>query len=662
MSDAGAARGPSTTPPAGWPVGRPLAYALAAAGVAAALLLRLAVEGWVEPVFVFFYPVVVVTALRGGSGPALFATLLSMAVSAAWLLPYGGGRSPLKLGDWTGLGTFLAVNALVVAATHRYRAALRRVEALEREAALREARTRVEVAEAGQRESAAAAHLTRAQLEAVLQAMSDGVIVLDADGRAVLVNQALARLTGHADRAAFLAGYPDFSRQFELATLDGEAVGPDAWPLVRALRGESVAARDYRARHLDGGRELLVTFACEPVRDEAGRQVLTVGVVRDIATRIAGEEVLARQRALQERLAALALTVPGAVFTLRLRPDGRMEVPFASPAVREVCGHGPAELLDDATPVRGRVHPDDLAVLLGRAAESARTLAPVRGEFRYLHPTKGPRWLELRAMPRAEPGDATLYDGFVTDVTERREAQEAVRALAARLQAAREEEATRIARDLHDDLGQTLTALQLELRWIEERVERLAPTVEAGPLVDRVVAAAELAAATLTTVQRLSQELHPAALDHLGLAAAIRQELRRFEQRADLAVTATLEADLPPGDPAGKALYRIFLEAITNVARHAQALHVEVRLWRAPDGMGLSVTDDGRGMPPDLVATPATLGLLGMQERAHALGGEVRFLPGARGGTVVTARIPLQPPVAGPDSPVGSGGGPPRRG
>jgi two-component system sensor histidine kinase UhpB len=356
---------------------------------------------------------------------------------------------------------------------------------------------------------------------------------------------------------------------------------------------------------------------------------------------------VAQQRALLDQLAAMALSVPGAIFSLRRRPDGGLRVPFASPGLEEVTGLSAAVLAEDAGAGLARLHPDDQVTVAGQLAAAAASLASVRLEVRYLHPLKGQRWLEARITGKAEPDGAVLFHGFLSDVTERREAQEAVRALAARVQAAREEEASRIARDLHDDLGQTLTALQFELRWIEERVERLPPAPESGPLVDRVVAAAQLAAATLTTVQRLSQELHPAALDHLGLAAAVRQELRRFEQRTRVAAASDLQADAPPGDPVGQALYRILLEALTNVARHAQARRVEVRLWAEPGAMVLTVADDGRGLPAVLTGSQGSLGLLGMQERARALGGEVLVGPGERGGTLVTARIPRAGPRPG---------------
>jgi len=217
-------------------------------------------------------------------------------------------------------------------------------------------------------------------------------------------------------------------------------------------------------------------------------------------------------------------------------------------------------------------------------------------------------------------------------------ARDELRALAARLQAVREEEAARLARDLHDDLGQSLTALQLDLKGIERSLERLPPATVHGAVLDRVVAASELAAGTLVTLRRIAQDLHPSVLDHLGLAAALRTELGRFEQRTGLAVRATLEADVRPGAPAGKALFRICQEALTNVARHARAKRVDVRLWASPDGLHLEVLDDGIGLPA--VGAAVTLGLLAMRERALALGGRVTLARRRRGGTSVRAALP----------------------
>jgi signal transduction histidine kinase len=227
------------------------------------------------------------------------------------------------------------------------------------------------------------------------------------------------------------------------------------------------------------------------------------------------------------------------------------------------------------------------------------------------------------------------------DISERKRTEARLRALTARLQSAREEEAARIARDLHDDLGQTLTAQQLDLRWLEEHFENLPATDERGQVLDRLVSVREASRRLLLAAQRIAAGAWPVTLEKLGLAAALRQEARQFEARTGLPVTVTVEAEPPPGAPASIAAFRIFQEALTNVARHAAAGRVAVSLTGEGGALLLKVEDDGRGLPAAAadLARP-TLGILGMQERALALGGEVRVERRPGGGTVVTARLP----------------------
>jgi PAS domain S-box-containing protein len=222
------------------------------------------------------------------------------------------------------------------------------------------------------------------------------------------------------------------------------------------------------------------------------------------------------------------------------------------------------------------------------------------------------------------------------------EAREQLRALATRLQSIREEEKARIARDLHDELGQHLTALKMDLRSLESAVRAMQPTSEANALLDRVVAASTLADHTVRTVQRLALELRPGALDRLGLAAALRHEVRRFGRHTGLACRACIPDPLPEVRPeVATALYRICQEAMTNVSRHAQASHVTVRLDAVSERIVLQIEDDGRGFDPSSVVSPPALGLIGMVERAKALAGDVWFGRGAERGTIVTASIPL---------------------
>jgi PAS domain S-box-containing protein len=255
-------------------------------------------------------------------------------------------------------------------------------------------------------------------------------------------------------------------------------------------------------------------------------------------------------------------------------------------------------------------------------------------------------WVQTSLRNAAGEPEFLLAIGH--DVTERdradgqlRESRALLRALAGRLQSVREEEKARMARDLHDELGQLLTGLKMDLRWLERRISDLPASDAVNPLVDRVVAASALADLTVASVQRIAAELRPGALDRLGLVPALRQEARLFQERTGLPCEARLDEATPEPPPeVATALYRICQEALTNVTRHAAASRVVVTLAAEPPGLVLRVEDDGRGFEA-AEPGPSALGLLGMKERAALLGGGVEFSRRAGGGTTVTARVPL---------------------
>jgi PAS domain S-box-containing protein len=250
---------------------------------------------------------------------------------------------------------------------------------------------------------------------------------------------------------------------------------------------------------------------------------------------------------------------------------------------------------------------------------------------------------------------------FGKDITEQKQAEDALRdshkrlrALTARLESLREEERIRLAREIHDDLGQTLTGLKLHLQWMERKLGELAASEAANALLDRVVGSMELVDAVTAAVQRIASDLRPSALDKLGLGPALQFEARRFEERTGI----HCEVRLPEAEPVlttqqATALFRMFQESLTNVARHAEARTVEVELRAEAGAIILTVQDDGRGITEADIARPESLGLLGMKERAELLGGEIIFQRKAgRQGTVVTARIPQAgalPHIGGPN-------------
>lgn len=208
--------------------------------------------------------------------------------------------------------------------------------------------------------------------------------------------------------------------------------------------------------------------------------------------------------------------------------------------------------------------------------------------------------------------------------------------LSGHLQTAREEERTRVAREIHDELGQSLTAMRMELSLLRR-------SLPAGqrPATERADSLGAIVEATTQAVKRISQDLRPGVLDHLGLAAAVEWQAEEFEKRTGIPCSVTVDpVDFALEEQRSTALFRILQEALTNVARHAQARGASVALRRDGGDALLEVQDDGRG-PGDRRAPVSTFGIIGMQERVRPWGGSVRVDGGPGQGTSVTVRIPV---------------------
>jgi len=233
-----------------------------------------------------------------------------------------------------------------------------------------------------------------------------------------------------------------------------------------------------------------------------------------------------------------------------------------------------------------------------------------------------------------------------TEIAERARAEEQLRAsldqlraLAARLQSVREEERTSIAREIHDELGQACTAIKMDLALIGRKATR-----RQTRLLAKVDSATQLVDGMIVTLRRIASDLRPRTLDDLGLTAALEWQAQEFESRTGIRCRITFpEEPLVLDAERSTAIFRIFQESLTNVARHAHAARVEARLERAVTDLFFQVRDDGMGFDPEEVRTRKSLGLVGMQERALLLDGEfkVEGVPGA--GTTLTLRIPLPP-------------------
>jgi PAS domain S-box-containing protein len=483
---------------------------------------------------------------------------------------------------------------------------------------------------------------SEARARAILASLAEGVVLHDADGKVTTANQAAERLLGVSREE--MTGHTMFDGPppGSMLRLDGSPLPPREHPVTLALQtGSGQGDVEFGMRRPDGTLVWLSNHA-QPVRLPDGR---VAGVVSSIF------DVTQRRQALQRsegHLRSTADIVPEGI----VRFDRQLRILFANQAVADGFGLHADRLVGKTREELGRTS-EGAADFDQHLLEAFRTGAP--DEFEHVY-EPGARQCEVRLVPERGPhGEIESVLAIVRDITDRKQAQqqlltsrEQLRSLVARLNSVREEEKARLSRELHDEMGQLLTALRLELEVLEDRLADLAMPDEVRDLLDRAVAASELVAKTVQSMRSILSSLRPLALDRLGLDATLRQECRRFEEWAGVPCDFTAADGVSSfGTEADTALFRIAQEALTNVARHAGASRVAVRLGWTMRAALLQVEDDGRGIPAG--HEPTGLGLLGMRERAERLGGDLAVKPGPRGGTTVEARIPSGAPTGRKD-------------
>jgi two-component system sensor histidine kinase UhpB len=303
-------------------------------------------------------------------------------------------------------------------------------------------------------------------------------------------------------------------------------------------------------------------------------------------------------------------------------------------------------ILHDRTSI---IHPDDAG-----QAEEAFANALVQGTeyafpLRIVRPGGAVRHVEVRSQVARDPAGTVLsIFGTIQDVTERVEAEaelrrsrEALRNLASRMATVREEERVLLSRELHDNLGQLLAALKLDMAWLEKRAYR----GDYREVVEKLQQMWGTADEAVASVRKLAAELRPAILGPGGMWSTIEAEAARFAARTRIRCsveTANCSLCRADEDPAiAASIVRIVQEALTNVAQHAAATVVSISCRPEPSAHFLSVVDDGCGVAPEKLADPRSIGLVGMRERALSFGGELAIESAPGRGTTITVRIPV---------------------
>jgi signal transduction histidine kinase len=352
----------------------------------------------------------------------------------------------------------------------------------------------------------------------------------------------------------------------------------------------------------------------------------------------------------QARFNAVVDHTPGLVYQFVLHADGSMAFPYLSEGCAALLGLSVSDLQQDPGRFQQLILAEDRksyqdAMLASKAGAGAWNW---EGRIR-IDAWNDVKWINLRATPSPLDGGGMRWDGMMTNITASKLEQEETRRSRARLaeltahiEQVKEQERTRIAREIHDDLGGNLTAIKMALAMLAARLPEDLSLQERADYLDSLVDR------TIESVHRISLDLRPSTLD-LGIVAALEWQAREFEKQLGIAcifraADKEIEGELDPDH--ASALFRIFQEALTNIAKHAGATRVTVTLRRQRQHLTLSICDNGRGITPADRLKPHSFGLRGMGERARALGGTLTLSAAPGGGTMVAVKIRLSAAVA----------------
>lgn len=350
--------------------------------------------------------------------------------------------------------------------------------------------------------------------------------------------------------------------------------------------------------------------------------------------------------------------IPMVTYTAPL--DKALGTLYISPQIESILGYSPKEWLADPGLWVKLLHPEDRDRVL---SESQRDLlgsngGVFRSEYRILTRKNDVLWLRDEATAvRNGLDEPEFLQGIMVDVTDQKRfeeqlksSHERMRELAAHIEGVREEERTRIAREIHDELGQALTGIKIDLAWMNKKLQIHDRATQTDLLLKRITAMKDTIDTTVQVVRKISAELRPGILDGFGLPAAIEWQASEFQDRTGIQCQlSAIPEDLDLEERPSSAIFRIFQELLTNIVRHANASRVSISLRKRRGMLILEVQDNGRGISENEKFKANSFGLLGVRERVVLLGGKFS-IKGVQGqGTTVTIRIPLPRGSGAPD-------------
>lgn len=364
-------------------------------------------------------------------------------------------------------------------------------------------------------------------------------------------------------------------------------------------------------------------------------------VLRDISDRKKASEALAESEA---RYKAMTANVPGVVFQLAQSPQGTLKFDYVSKGIEELLAVSVESIGTDANNLLKFLSEPHLSSFHRTRIQSAQSGVRWLWEGSIGLASGEQKWLSVKASMRPVERDELIWDGIILDETLRNSAQhelersrEQLRNLSVHLQAVREEEKKHIAREVHDELGGTLTALKMDIFWLLQKF-----SVDQQELWRKAKSMEGLVDAAVLATRRIVTELRPTILDDLGLVAALRWQAREFQARMNIRCVLETEAEdeLEVEKNLALIFFRIFQETLTNVARHAQATQIDVKFYKREEIFFLEIADNGIGMDTLNVLNATSNGIRGIYERAHYASGKVTITSNVGLGTLVKVQIP----------------------
>jgi PAS domain S-box-containing protein len=460
----------------------------------------------------------------------------------------------------------------------------------------------------------------RCRHAAVIESSDDAIASATLDGMIVSWNTGAQKIYGYTEAEA--AGKP-------INMLVPPELPEEENKILETLKSGGRIQHFETVRVTKTGKRINVSLTISPIKDSTGRTVGISGIARDITERKLAEEAL---RESEEKFRSVFRDA--GVGMVIVSPEGRFLA--VNGAFCDCLGYTQEELL--ARTVESVTFPEDRPAFSHKLGEAiTKGIGLWRFEKRCLHKSGRIVYTESSAsLIRNRNGEPHYFVGEVLDTTERKLAEAALANVSRKLIEAQEQERTRIGRELHDDIGQRLAMVAVQLQQIHEDSLVLPEARNRmGELKKEISGIAD-------DIQSLSHELHSAKLQYLGIAAALRSFCKEFgeQQKVDIDFNA---CDLPsPLSPdISLCVFRVLQEALHNSMKHSGVRHFEVRLWGTSDEIHLTVKDSGAGFDREAAKESRGLGLISMEERLKLVNGTLSIESQPKLGTTIHARVPL---------------------